>query len=840
MRPCAWLCTQPPWPPLWPPPLSAPIRRLDPKWSRRRAIPSPRRRAFPAAACHRCTRSRGRNLADKFIEFDAAPDKVDDGSLVRVRYQCSRPCRLAVEVVVSTLRKTSVVVFRRKWISSIARVYRIHQVRLRWPPSILYEHSFINSRLLDTHNVTVGAWLHHLDDGRGPGTMLRIHKVLRTTAASERPAEPSKVCPSWSAQLTWQTSGNRIHQCPHESDTIDMLTFPLASTGEHFGVVRRFQPFIDRTLERTRLQAVTKPRVTLSVWIYLLKWCQQNLCGIIHHVDRNNWYDSVLMLLTDTGGVMIQARVTRGEDEAFQANVVFPLRKWIRLDCYIQDSKVQKQKLRAEIDNETIYLLIHYDDTDGYFVIGGSKYIPGIHGYFGPVKYYRLGRSLGLKDLRTVLFQQAVNMMLAANQRGIKITSKSAALLEASSCFGSHKASLLLAALHLSGLAGVVDQQQGHAYSLIGAAGDSRLALMHAGYKHTQGIDGFPRDLDMAYSYYSNAGLTNFLFLNLSFLKQSMPEHIYLSNQEDLDHLRHMKSDVFEYLKFQAERGDVEAQKRLASMLYWGQHTVSKDTVGAVKWFERSAMQMTDPSAMYDYSILLMKGRGVKRNYTRGAQLLEKAAAMGSINALNGLGWYHGMILNDHENAAKYYEEAALNGDADGMFNLGIYHLSGKNPKSPVRNETAAFQLFLNAARFGHSAASVEAAWYLSTGCLEGVSHDVERAVIMLKTVCEENGHLGFILSEALHAYLQGSRWQAFVKYVLAAETGLGSAQSNAAHLLHRHVLLTQGMYNLAVLVQHGHPLPSRLGRLFDVSRHDGRDVVVEKILKRCFEMCVV
>lgn len=47
-------------------------------------------------------------------------------------------------------------------------------------------------------------------------------------------------------------------------------------------------------------------------------------------------------------------------------------------------------------------------------------------------------------------------------------------------------------------------------------------------------------------------------------------------------------------------------------------------------------------------------------------------------------------------------------------------------------------------------------------------------------------------------------------------------------------------MYNLAVLVQHGHPLPSRVGRLFDVSRHDGRDVVVEKILKRCFEMCVV
>lgn len=35
----------------------------------------------------------------------------------------------------------------------------------------------------------------------------------------------------------------------------------------------------------------------------------------------------------------------------------------------------------------------------------------------------------------------------------------------------------------------------------------------------------------------------------------------------------------------------------------------------------------------------------------------------------------------------KYFEQAALNGSSDGMFNLGIYHLSGKNPNSPFRNE---------------------------------------------------------------------------------------------------------------------------------------------------------
>lgn len=45
----------------------------------------------------------------------------------------------------------------------------------------------------------------------------------------------------------------------------------------------------------------------------------------------------------------------------------------------------------------------------------------------------------------------------------------------------------------------------------------------------------------------------------------------------------------------------------MGTMLYWGQNGVSKNIVSAAKWIERSAMQMKDPSAMYDYSILLMK-----------------------------------------------------------------------------------------------------------------------------------------------------------------------------------------------------------------------------------------
>lgn len=44
------------------------------------------------------------------------------------------------------------------------------------------------------------------------------------------------------------------------------------------------------------------------------------------------------------GDIIIQARLITGEDEAFRTHLMLPLWKWIRLDCYILDSKVKKKK----------------------------------------------------------------------------------------------------------------------------------------------------------------------------------------------------------------------------------------------------------------------------------------------------------------------------------------------------------------------------------------------------------------------------------------------------------------------------------------------------------------
>lgn len=151
-----------------------------------------------------------------FIAFVSSPDNVADGSLVRLRYHCSRPCQLGVEVVASTLHQTDLVLFRKTWINRAPQGIRIHQVLLRFPPSILYRRSFYNREVLEAGNVTLRAWLDHFHEGNrsslhsGP---VMISKQLQRTTLSERPTKPPTECPSWASHLMWQINTSRLSQC---------------------------------------------------------------------------------------------------------------------------------------------------------------------------------------------------------------------------------------------------------------------------------------------------------------------------------------------------------------------------------------------------------------------------------------------------------------------------------------------------------------------------------------------------------------------------------------------------------------------------------------------------
>lgn len=71
--------------------------------------------------------------------------------------------------------------------------------------------------------------------------------------------------------------------------------------------------------------------------------------------------------------------------------------------------------------------------------------------------------------------------------------------------------------------------------------------------------------------------------------------------------------------------------------------------------------------------------------------------SQGYVDALNALGWYHGTMAKNDSKAVYYFDLAARNGSRDGVFNLGVYHLSGAVPDTLGKNEVSATEQFLTA-----------------------------------------------------------------------------------------------------------------------------------------------
>ncbi|XP_073795739.1 protein sel-1 homolog 3 isoform X1 [Danio rerio] len=951
-----------------------------------------------------CTESPDADRTDHgdFVYFKDAPDTVQNNSSVHLLYNCSAACRVSVEIIISSPSRAGAVVFRRTWTNSknVGKP-RSRDFPLVFPPALLYQRDFFIRRPLEACDVLLRARLLHLAEqeligDHVDGSIVKASRFVRTLPLSERPACPRTRSVSWGAWLMWRITKNTVRTCPVESDTVDILTFPFASTGERFGVIHTFSSFKNGDLEWRRTLAVKQPSVTLSLWLYLLSWCGQSVCGVVKHINNQRKYESPLIMLTNTGNIVLQAQTVDGKDQAFTAHTALPLQTWIRLDLFFQRSKANITIRKEGNTVENTYLFdfhrpVQFNDTSGYFVFGGCRYTPGFHGYFGPIRYYRLGsekvrnplspartlqeldrvhrqceemkqvteqylqalrhnrdssrgqltsnndvcvshyedlrRMFGsrncpqtwswdqqrrfnitlrlleehqdyltgldssgkpLQNLSQMIFHDAVKTISKAGQSDVGLKSTAIVHLQVSSCWGHQPSSLLLATLHLSGLGVPVELEQGHVYSLIGGVSDDRLALMHLGYKHMQGLDGFPKDQNTANGYYANIGRQTSIDRDkVQDSAQTLAEHVHLSNHFELHSQTGDSGDIVQYLKYQAERGDLESQKSLARMLLWGSNGVDKDLQTGAMWCARSALQMLDPSAMYDYAILLLKGTGVKKNRTLGLELLEQAADMGSVEALNGLGWFYSTIVEDRSKAIEYFELAAQNGSRDGLFNVGVYQLNGLNPDKPDRNETAAFQYFLRAAQLGHVGGAVESASFLSTGTAPGVQRNQNKAVILLKQVSETNGHLGFRVKEALQTYQRGSWDEALLKYAMLAETGLGVAQHNAAHLCellghssacqwryhnystYNHIpqeagLLQmgdyyskqadmlkaidmystaalhgspQGLFNLVLLIEEGYEVPDTILDQMGISSADGnRSDVVGRLLHRCRE----
>ncbi|XP_072352621.1 protein sel-1 homolog 3-like isoform X1 [Scyliorhinus torazame] len=409
------------------------------------------------------------------------------------------------------------------------------------------------------------------------------------------------------------------------------------------------------------------------------------------------------------------------------------------------------------------------------------------------------------------LFQKTVEILVRPNSTQ-QIDRLTIPLMEASCC-GYYRAAYFLAVIFETGLGVEIQPLQGLLYSLVAAQGNDRLALMHLGYKHDQGIDGYRLDYDMSYSYYLNIAQQTINDRHVFDGEQAFVESVRLMDDSALQSQTQENDDIFLWLRYQANHGDAFAQQKLARMLYWGQHGITRDVKAAMEWYSRSAEETGDPLSLYEYGLFLFKGRGVEKNTKLGLKLIHEAASKGSHEALNGLGWYYEIFEKDFVKAVEYWEKAMQMGNLDASHNLGVMYAAGLYPGKPVKNETEAFQYYYKAGSGGHFESVIRCSFYWSTGNFESIPHNPRMAVHWAKFVAEHNGFLGYIMRKAMHAYLQKSWNEALLYYLVTAETGIETSQTNVAYLCEEHPELASNSvdyawryYNLSAFQLTTHP----------------------------------
>uniref|UniRef100_A0A452RVL0 SEL1L family member 3 n=1 Tax=Ursus americanus TaxID=9643 RepID=A0A452RVL0_URSAM len=341
-----------------------------------------------------------------FIYFTVFEGNVRNVSEVSVEYLCSQPCVVSLEAVVSSEFRSSIPVYKKRWKNEkYLHTSRTQIVHVKFPSIMVYRDDYFIRHSISVSAVILRAWITHKYSGGDLNVkweenllhaVAKNYTLLKTVPPFERPFKDHQVCLEWNMDYIWNLRANKIPQCPLETDVVTLLGFLYASSGENTGIVKKFPRFHNRELEATRRQRIDYPVFTVSLWLYLLHYCKANLCGILYFVDSNEMYSTPSVFLTEEGHLHIQMHLVKGEDLAVKTKFTMPLKEWVRLDISFSGGQIVVttsigQDLKS-YHNQTISFRedFYYNDTAGYFILGGSRYVAGIEGFFGPLKYYRL------------------------------------------------------------------------------------------------------------------------------------------------------------------------------------------------------------------------------------------------------------------------------------------------------------------------------------------------------------------------------------------------------------------------------------------------------------------
>ncbi|KAM4627603.1 protein sel-1 homolog 3 [Polymixia lowei] len=734
---------------------------------------------------------------DKVIILNP-PEEPVSNHLLKVLYSCDIPAIVQLECVISfDTGKTSTLLLRQ-WTCVPGRP-KVRSLKLSLPDWLVYQADWIVPDSQWVLSSVLRALLRYGGpDDSDASVLVQDVATLRPVPSLSRPHKQHQLCPAWSRQMLSLNQKTLKTQCPVENETVYLLSSIYASTGENFGITKTLRAYSSEVLEYLRLKAVSFPWCIFSIWVFVTRHCQQSKCGVLYHLDSDDNYDTPALFLTSSGHLHVQMNGESGASSAFLCTFKVPLGQWCHFSLM----------LRGRFRHDLVL-----DDTKGYFVIGGGKYMRGVEGFYGPLVYYRnripphstcepwettipqrrhaakLARLLAFKhggrevtpaSVGRALYSSSLRKLGRASSIGA-VSSILPLLLQAG-CLGHNQALHLSSVLYNTGLGVQKQPDKAWLLALMAAQKDSRLALLHLGHLHHQGDHGVIQDPDLAFAYYFNIAKQTSLDRLKPSAKQKFVESIYLNHEEELKLQTNENHHIFQWLKLQARNGAAEAEQAIGRMLFWGQRGVSPNIQKAVRHYERGAVRLEDPVSMYDYAIVLIQGQGVEKDIPRAVTFLKKAVEQGFAPAINALGWYYEQIEKDYERAVQLWEQADRHGSPDAAMNLGVMYSQGLYP-GKAADQFTAYKYYKKSAQRGHISGALLVSEMWATGIPGHVDRHPSDAVLWAKWAAEHNGYLGSVLRKALDSYLKNDMLTSLLYYLMAAESGFAVAQFNMAYL---------------------------------------------------------
>lgn len=167
----------------------------------------------------------------------------------------------------------------------------------------------------------------------------------------------------------------------------------------------------------------------------------------------------------------------------------------------------------------------------------------------------------------------------------------------------------------------------------------------------------------------------------------------------DLSAGRATRSDLIGMLHARANRGDAEAQFRLARLYATGSEAdIEQDLVAAVHWME-SAAAKGHAGAQEALAGMYSAGLGVERDATLATHWWQLAADQGLATAQFNLGLQYAVgngVPADAAEAAFWWALAAREGMAAAQFNLGLMYMKGEGVDEDLNEAVRLWELSAN------------------------------------------------------------------------------------------------------------------------------------------------